>query len=73
MNNEQEKIVKEGIVIEILPNTKFRINLDSGEEIMGHLSGKMRIHYIKIIPGDRVRVEMSPYDNTKGRIVYRMK
>lgn len=60
-------------MIEALPNSMFRIGLDSGGELMGHLSGKMRINHIRIILGDRVKVEVSPYDETKGRIVYRMK
>jgi translation initiation factor IF-1 len=63
----------EGRVEEALPNALFRIILDSGQEILGHLSGKMRIHYIRIVPGDRVKVEMTPYDLTKGRIVTRLK
>lgn len=63
----------EGVVTETLPNTLFRIKLPDGRIILGHLSGKMRINYIQILPGDRVRVEMTPYDLTKGRITYRMK
>jgi translation initiation factor IF-1 len=63
----------EGTVKEVLPNATFRIALDSGLEVTCRLSGKMRIHHIKILPGDRVTVEMSPYDLTKGRIVYRYK
>lgn len=63
----------EGRVEEALPNALFKIMLDSGQEILGHLSGKMRIHYIRIVPGDRVKVEMTPYDLTKGRIVTRLK
>ncbi len=73
MGAKDEKLIHEGVVIEILPNTMFRIRLDTGGEVRGHLSGKMRINHIKIILGDRVKVEMSPYDDTKGRIVYRMK
>ncbi|MDP3710150.1 MAG: translation initiation factor IF-1 [bacterium] len=69
----KDKILKEGVVLENLPGTLFKIKLDEGQEILGHLSGRMRIHYIRILPGDRVRVEMSPYDNTKGRIVHRLK
>lgn len=61
----------EGIVQEALPATMFKIRTHDGKEILGHLSGKMRIHYIKILPGDRVLVEVSPYDETKGRIVRR--
>lgn len=60
--------------MENLPNTMFKVKLDvSGRDILAHLSGKMRIHYIKVLPGDRVRVEMTPYDETKGRIVHRLK
>ncbi|HXS15006.1 MAG TPA: translation initiation factor IF-1 [Candidatus Saccharimonadales bacterium] len=61
----------EGIVKESLPNTLFRVELGDGSIILCHLSGKMRIHYVKILPGDRVKVEMTEYDKTKGRIVYR--
>lgn len=64
---------KEGQVIEALPDTHFRVRLDDGKEIMAHLSGKLRIHRIKILLGDRVTVEISPYDEEKGRIVYRGK
>ena len=66
-------IKKEGRVTEALPNTFFRILLDDGKEIMGFLSGKMRMNRITILPGDRVLVEMTPYDDKKGRIVYRLK
>ena len=63
----------EGTVKEVLPNANFRVDLDNGVSVLCHLSGKMRIHYIKILPGDRVTVELSPYDLTRGRIVYRYK
>lgn len=63
----------EGVVEESLPNTLFRVRLDNGDLILCHLSGKMRMHFIKILPGDKVKVEMTPYDKTKGRIVYRSK
>lgn len=63
----------EGEVKEVLPNTMFRVELENGHEIMAHISGKMRMHFIRILPGDQVTVEMSPYDLTKGRIVYRKK
>jgi translation initiation factor IF-1 len=63
----------EGAVKESLPNTLFRVEVANGELILCHLSGKMRMHFIKILPGDKVRVEMTPYDKTKGRIVYRHK
>lgn len=64
-------ITVNGVVEELLPGAKFRIKLDNGQEILGHLAGKLRMHRIRILPGDRVRLEMSPYDLTKGRIVYR--
>lgn len=70
---KQEKNLCEGVVLEALPSTLFKVQLDDGREILGHLSGKMRLHYIKVLPGDRVRVEMTPYDETKGRIVHRLK
>jgi translation initiation factor IF-1 len=63
----------EGTVVETLPNAMFRVELDNGHKILAHISGKMRMHFIKILPGDRVTVEMSPYDLTKGRITYRGK
>lgn len=67
----QGSIEKTGIVKESLPNTLFRVELEDGSVVLCHLSGKMRMHFIKILPGDRVRVEMTEYDKTKGRIVYR--
>lgn len=70
--NKNKKVL-EGVVLENLPGTLFKIKLEDGQEILGHLSGRMRINYIRILPGDRVRVEMSPYDQTKGRIVHRLK
>jgi len=72
---EKEKGIEvEGVVLENLPNARFRVKLDEGDmEILAHVSGKMRMHYIRILPGDRVRAEMSPYDLTRGRIVYRYK
>jgi translation initiation factor IF-1 len=63
----------EGTVLEPLPNAMFRVELDNGHKILAHISGKMRMHYIRILPGDRVLVEISPYDLTRGRIVYRYK
>lgn len=69
----QENIRIEGVVQENLPNTLFRIKFPDETIILGHLSGKMRMHYIKILPGDRVIVEMTPYDKSKGRIVQRLK
>lgn len=73
---DREKISKdfltaEGVVEELFPSASFRVKLDNGKDILAHLSGKMRIHRIRISPGDRVKLEMSPYDLTKGRIVYR--
>ena len=70
---KEDKIDVEGIVVEALPGTQFRVRLDSGHEILAYLSGKMRKYYIRILLGDRVRVELSPYDLTRGRIVYRYK
>jgi len=69
----QGSIEVEGIVRESLPNTLFRVDLGSGNIVLCHLAGKMRMNFIKILPGDRVRIEMTPYDKTKGRIVFRMK
>ncbi len=66
-------IEKDGTVIESLSNAMFRVELDNGHVIVAHISGKMRMHYIKILPGDKVKVEMSPYDLTKGRISFRYK
>lgn len=70
---KQLKPLVEGKVVENLPNTFFRVLLDDGREILAHLSGKMRMYYIKVLPGDRVRVETTPYDESKGRIVQRLK
>jgi len=64
---------EKGTVLEALPNATFKVKLDDGREILAHLSGKMRIYRIKVLPGDRVTVEMTPYDNKRGRIVYRGK
>ncbi len=68
---KEEAIEVEGIVKESLPNTMFRVELGNGHLILAHLSGKMRKHYIRIVPGDKVRVALSPYDLTRGRIIYR--
>jgi len=68
---KQNVIEKDGIVKESLGNAMFRVELDNGHVILAHISGKMRMHYIRILPGDKVRVEMSPYDLTRGSIVYR--
>lgn len=70
---KEEALELEGTVTEALPNTMFKIELENGIEILGHISGKMRKHYIRILPGDRVTVEVSPYDLTRGRITYRYK
>ncbi len=68
---KEDAIVLEGTVIETLANTKFRIRIEGDHIVLAHISGKMRKHYIRIIPGDRVTVELSPYDLTRGRITYR--
>ena len=73
MVKEDGKILAEGSVIEALPSTQFKVRLDNDHEILAYLSGKMRKYYIRILLGDRVRVEMSPYDLSRGRIVYRHK
>jgi translation initiation factor IF-1 len=69
----QGSMEMEGVVRESLPNTLFRVDLGNGNIVLCHLAGKMRMNFIKILPGDRVRIEMTPYDKTKGRIVFRMK
>jgi translation initiation factor IF-1 len=71
--SKQPAIRQDGEVLEALPNAQFRVRLENGHEILGLLSGKMRMHYIKILPGDKVTIELSPYDLSKGRIVYRYK
>ncbi len=63
----------EGTVVESLPNAMFRVELDNGHKVLGHISGKMRRHYIRILPGDKVQVELTPYDLSRGRITYRYK
>ena len=75
MSNQENKdqITAQGIVTEALPGAMFRVKLSDERELLAYASGKMRINYIKILPGDRVKVEMTPYDQTKGRIVYRVK
>lgn len=70
---KEEAIEVEGKVIEPLPNAMFRVELENGHRILAHISGKMRMHFIKILPGDKVTVELSPYDLTRGRIIYRAK
>ncbi len=70
---KEESIEVQGTIVETLPNAKFKVKLDNDQVIMAYVSGKMRMHFIKILPGDRVLVELSPYDLTKGRITYRYK
>ena len=70
---KHDSIEKDGVIIEALSNAMFRVELDNAHVITAHISGKMRMHYIKILPGDKVKVAMSPYDLTKGRIVFRYK
>ncbi|MDD4759234.1 MAG: translation initiation factor IF-1 [Bacteroidaceae bacterium] len=71
--SKQSAIEQDGVILEALSNAMFRIELENGHQITAHLSGKMRLHYIRILPGDKVKVEMSPYDLSKGRIVFRYK
>jgi len=71
MAKKEEKIEVEGTVIEPLPNAYFRVELPNGHKVLAHVSGKMRMHFIRILPGDKVIVELTPYDLTKGRIIYR--
>jgi len=71
--SKQNSIEQDGVIIEALSNAMFRVELENGHEVISHISGKMRMNYIKILPGDKVRLEMSPYDLSKGRIVYRYK
>ena len=70
---KEEAIQVEGTIIEPLPNAMFRVQLDNGHKVLAHISGKMRMHFIKILPGDRVTVELSPYDLTRGRVTFRSK
>ena len=70
---KQSAIEQEGVIVETLPNAMFKVELENGHVIIAHISGKMRMNFIKILPGDRVKVEMSPYDLTKGRISFRYK
>lgn len=73
MAREEDKIQVDGVITEALPGTQFRVKLDNGHDVLAYLSGRMRKYYIRILLGDHVRVEMSPYDLTRGRIVYRQK
>ncbi len=68
---KEKKVVKEGVVIEALPNANFKVKLEDGKEVLCHISGKMRLNRIKVLPGDKVQVEMTPYDESRGRIIYR--
>ena len=70
---KKETIEVEGVVVEALPNAMFRVELSNGHKVLAHISGKIRLHYIRILPGDRVLVELSPYDLSRGRITYRFK
>ena len=71
--SKEDVIEVEGVVVEALPNTNFKVELENGHQILAHISGKLRMNYIKILPGDKVTMEMSPYDLTKGRITWRDK
>ena len=73
MSNKEDAIELEGTVVEPLPNAMFTVELENGHKVLAHISGKMRMHYIRILPGDKVIVELSPYDLTRGRITYRYK
>ncbi len=73
LTKREDSIEMEGTVVEPLPNAMFRVELDNGHKVLAHISGKMRMHYIRILPGDKVVVELSPYDLTRGRITYRYK
>ena len=69
----KEVIELSGVIVETLPGTQFKVELENGHEVLAHISGKMRMHYIRILPGDRVQVELTPYDLSRGRITYRYK
>ena len=71
--SKEDAIVMEGTVVEPIPNAMFRVELENGHEVLAHISGKMRMHYIRILPGDKVQVELTPYDLERGRITYRYK
>jgi len=73
VTKRDDAIELEGTVIEPLPNAMFRVELENGHKVLAHISGKMRMHFIRILPGDKVKVELSPYDLTRGRITYRAK
>ncbi|MBN2705693.1 MAG: translation initiation factor IF-1 [Deltaproteobacteria bacterium] len=71
MSNKEDVIEVEGTVVETLPNAMFRVDLENGHRVLAHISGKMRMHFIKILPGDTVTIQLSPYDLSRGRIIYR--
>ncbi|HEX5035309.1 MAG TPA: translation initiation factor IF-1 [bacterium] len=71
--SKEESIEVEGVVLEPLPNAMFKVKLENGHQVLAHISGKMRMHFIKILPGDKVKLELSPYDLSRGRITYRAK
>ena len=71
--SKEETIQMQGEIVETLPNATFRVKLENGHIVLGHISGKMRMHYIRILPGDKVQVELTPYDLSRGRITYRYK
>ena len=71
--SKEDTIQMQGEILEMLPNATFRVKLENGHVVLGHISGKMRMHYIRILPGDRVQVELTPYDLSRGRITYRYK
>ena len=71
--SKEDTIQMQGEILETLPNATFRVKLENGHVVLGHISGKMRMHYIRILPGDRVQVELTPYDLSRGRITYRYK
>jgi len=73
ISNKEDVIEAEGTILESLPNAMFKVELDNGHKVLAHISGKMRMHYIKILPGDKVKVEISPYDLTRARITFRKK
>ena len=73
MSNKEEGIVVEGTIVDTLPNAMFRVALENGHTVLAHISGKMRKYFIRILPGDKVQIELSPYDLSRGRIVHRMK
>lgn len=73
MSKKEEAIEVEAVVVEPLPNAMFRVELENGHQVLAHISGKMRKHFIRILPGDKVLVELSPYDLTRGRIIYRLR